>query len=51
MFRKLYVNVCSVWGEWNDWSKCSVTCMTGTRTRTRNCYGDNACDGQNTGND
>ena len=24
-----------VWSDWSDWSDCSLTCGTGTRTRSR----------------
>ena len=25
------------YGEWSDWSACSVTCNSGEKTRTRKC--------------
>ena len=28
-----------VFGEWAEWSDCSVTCATGERTRSRQCTG------------
>ncbi|GFO05466.1 hemicentin-1 [Plakobranchus ocellatus] len=42
------------WGSWGSYGACSVTCATGTKTRTRACdnpaplHGGNDCPGSNT---
>jgi len=28
---------CPTWGAWDEWSKCSVSCDEGTKTRNRKC--------------
>ncbi|XP_063427238.1 uncharacterized protein LOC134710771 [Mytilus trossulus] len=39
------------WGDWNPWEKCSKTCGSGTKSRSRECsdplpqHGGNFCDG------
>ena len=52
-----YLGSCPVhggWSAWSSWSKCSASCLTGTRIRHRNCnnpipqYGGNLCDGAST---
>ena len=49
MYIRLPVN--GGWGSWGSWGSCSVTCASGTQTRTRSCnnptpkYGGAACSG------
>ena len=52
-----YLGSCPVhggWSTWSSWSKCSTSCLTGTRIRHRNCnnpipqYGGNLCNGAST---
>ena len=33
----LFIDVDGGWGEWGSWSSCSVTCGSGTETRTKEC--------------
>ena len=36
---------CPVWGTWEQWSDCSVTCGKGMRSRERSCPVEKACPG------
>ena len=53
-----FILVHGAWGEWTDWSLCSVSCEDGVKTRTRDCdrpepqFGGLECvDQPNAGND
>ena len=37
--------VCLGWGEWTEWSNCSVECDNGEEMRTRRPLGDRRCEG------
>lgn len=37
--------VVSSWGSWSSWSQCTKTCGSGSRFRTRKCYGRARCYG------
>lgn len=44
--------VVGIWGNWTEWSDCSVTCGIGTQNRSRECdspapeYSGLGCDGE-----
>ena len=35
------------WSSWSGWTQCSMTCNTGTQSRSRTCVGGNDCTGSN----
>ena len=52
----LFIIVDGGWGEYSDWSSCTVTCGGGTQSRSRSCsnplpaYGGKGCSGETTEN-
>ncbi|XP_076806101.1 uncharacterized protein LOC143449687 isoform X2 [Clavelina lepadiformis] len=38
--RDCLLGRCSYWLDWNTWSPCSVTCNEGSRSRSRDCFGE-----------
>ena len=51
-FFYYYFAVDGMWGDWEEWSDCSLTCGDGTQMRERNCdnparaFGGNDCMGE-----
>ena len=43
--------ILGTFNEWGTWSSCSVTCGTGTRSRSRTCPGPHQCQGDTTESD
>ena len=43
-------NIVAAWREWSQWSSCSLSCATGSRSRSRDCengeIGDVGCEGE-----
>ena len=50
LFSIKIVDLDCTWGDWGDWTKCSATCDTGLRQRSRNKevveIGGGTCNGQ-----
>ena len=34
------------WGSWGSYGSCSKSCGSGTKTRSRSCYGNSTCAGE-----
>ena len=51
MYKFIYFQADGNWGDWKEWTKCSKTCGSGKRSRTRDCnnpapaLGGKACPG------
>ena len=52
--QNTFFSVVGGWGDYGDWSDCSVECGGGTQTRTRHCsntapaHGGAYCEGEET---
>ena len=51
LFETLLFCILGTFNEWGTWSSCSVTCGSGTRSRSRTCPGPHQCQGDTTESD